>query len=886
MSFPRAKPIDALYEDVASYDLVVVPDAPLAGALNRRIDRPRLGSFATTPRRLAAGRREEAEDRIAFLELAERTDMDWKRGAYAIGNVLQCWEHQGRLDAIRDYDAYVDDVTRQAIEHVDALDTTSSRLTEYRIGDERDVAVVGYDQLTRLERSILPDEYDTYDTFDDREFDHPPFHVFDSSTAIVDAVVDAVTEETAADVAVVLDQGSEFSTLVESALEAADIPFYGGPGFIDDPDHRAFVQLLRAAHGGTDTRVGEIRPLLERVGISVDVEHDEKRLYALDDRELDWIVDFRERIEDRTFGEALDRFEDRTDRRLGAFRDELETLGIADARATESAVDQLVFYLQSYEVPIDRENEGVLLADAKSAAYVDRPVVFYLGLDEDWTHSAPRRPWVDRDAQYTRNVQQFQLLLQSGATQYYLVQDAKGGSPVTPCLYFEELLDEEFERFSDLTSQTHTRRFDRTGEGFENEPVDATTNEVSTISQSSLGTYVNSPRDHFFGRLVDSPDEDYFKEGNLFHDFAEFYVTHPDFVDEDVIDDVVEHVLDETRPFVRSVDEATRRTKYRAGLETIVAFFEENGPVDGEFLTATSGWGSNVFAERFDRPVDSPITERWFENDELGLKGKIDLVHSPSRLVDHKSGRRKSASRIVTNSALDPPSDAPNFQALLYLTHWRSQHPGQELEFTFFHFLETLDDVVAGEADLDDTLTTITYHPMPFEEYASSEAFFDELVEDGSNKCRKTLSQVEYEDYATAFVETDLPETTDSDELIDSEFGRTLTARMKDCVGDYKYVEQGCKQAMRQLARVRGQAFFEDDLDAFETFVDERLEELNRRRAGEERFPIEGLGGEPNYRYVDNRDLLLEGGSGHKEEEGGSGHKEEEGGSGHREGDR
>lgn len=859
MLFPRAKPIDDLYEEVAEYDLVVVPDAPLASAVNRCIDRPHLSSFAITPRRLAAGRREEAEDRIAFLELVEKTDLDWKRGAYAIGNILQCWEHHGRLDAILDYDAYVDDATRKAVEYIADLETTSRRLTEYRIDDDRDVAIVGYDQLTPLERSILPNDYDTYNTFGEQKFEHPPFHIFDSSTAIVDTVVDAVTKENADDIAVVLDQASEFSALIESAFEADDIPFYGGPGFVDHPDHRTFVQLLRAAHGGTDTRVGEIRPLLARLDVSLDVEHDEKRLYELDNRELDWVVDFCDCIEHRTFTEALDRFENRADCRLDAFRDELETLGIADTRATERAVDQLVFYLQSYEVPVDRDNEGVLLADAKSAAYVDRPVVFYLGLDDDWTHSAPRRPWVDQDAQYTRNIQQFQLLLQSGTTQYYLVQDAKGGSPVTPCLYFEELLDEEFERFSDLDSETHTRRFDRPGSGFAKESVDAITSEVSTISQSSLGTYVNSPRDHFFGRLVDGPDKDYFKEGNLFHDFAEFYIHHPELVDEDVIDEVVEYILEETRPFVRSVDEATRRTKYRAGLETIVTFFKENKPVDDRFLTTTSDWGNNVFAERFDKPVDSPITERWFENHDLGLKGKIDLIHSPSRLVDHKSGRRKSASQVVKNSSIDPPSDSPNFQALLYLTHWRSQYPDQQLDFTFFHFLETLDDVVAGEVSLDDTLTTVSYHPMPFDEYARSKAFFDDLVEDGANNCQKTFSQVDYDDYAAVFDETAFPDTTDSDELIASAFGEELTERMKDCVGDYKYVESGCKQALRQLTRVRGQTFFKEDLDTFEAFVDERLEELNRRRAGEERFPVDGLGGEPNYRYVDNRDLLLEG---------------------------
>ncbi|WP_435101212.1 PD-(D/E)XK nuclease family protein [Halarchaeum sp. P4] len=859
MSFSRAKRIDDLYEDVADYDLVVVPDAPLASALNRRLDQPHLGSFAITPRRLAAGRREEAEDRLAFLELVEQTDLDWKRAAHAVGDILQCWEHQGELAAILDYDAYVDDATHTAVEHIADLDTTSRRITDYQIAETQDVAVVGYDQLTQLERSILPASYETVSVFDETEpFERPPFHVFDSATAIVETVVEAVNEETADDIAIVLDQGSEFSALVESALEADAVPFFGGPGFADDPDHRTFLQLLRLAHGGTDTRVGELRPLLGRLDIALDVEHDEKRLYELDAPELEWVVDFCTHLAERTFGEALDAFEAQTGRQLEAFRDELATLGIADTRASEQAVDRLAFYLQTYEVPVERENEGVLLADAKSAAYVDRPVVFYLGLDEGWTQSAPRRPWVDQDAQYTRNIGQFQLLLQSGVTQYYLVQDARGGSPVTPCLYFEDLLEEEFERFTDLPSQTHAAQSARTGDGFKRTAVDVTPDEISTLSQSSLGTYVNSPRDYFFSRLVDGPDKEHFTEGNLFHDFAEFYATHPDFVDEMVIDDVVEYLLGETRPFVRSVDEATRRTRYRAGIETIVEFLDTQPPTDGVFLTSTSDWGENEFAEYFGKPVDSPVTERWFEDDDLGVKGKIDLVHAPSRLVDYKSGRQKSASQVVSNAAIDPPSDTPDFQALLYLTYWRSQHPTEELEFTFVHFLETLDDVVTGDADLTDTLTTVTYHPTSFEAYARSREFFEDLVEDGANKCQKTLSQVDYGEYAAVFDTAPFPDTADSDDLIDSAFGEALTRRMKYQVGDYKYVETGCKQALRQLARVRGQAFFEDDLDAFEAFLEERLAEVNRRRAGDERFPINGLGGDPNYRRVDHRDLLLE----------------------------
>ncbi|SDN14424.1 PD-(D/E)XK nuclease superfamily protein [Halogranum gelatinilyticum] len=861
MSLTRAKSIDSLYEECKAFDLVLVPDAPMASALNRRLDHPHFGPFAITPRRLAARRREEAEDRLAFLELIRTTDLGWKETAYAVGNILQCWEYQGTADAVLDYEQFATAATRTAVDCIADMDTTSRRLTEYSIDAETSVAVVGFEQLTELERSVLPSDYETVDPFTEEPFDQPPFRIFDSPAAIVDVVLDTVTEENADDVAVVLDAASQYSSLVESAFEAAGVPYYGGPGFADDARHRAFLQLLRTAHAGRETRVGDVRPLLTQLGMAIDIEHDEKRLSDLDRPEVDWLLDFRDEIPSSTFAEAIDAYEAVTDTTTDAFRDELATLGLLDVTVTEPAVDRLEFYLQSYEVPVERENEGVLLADAKSAAHVDRAVVFYLGLDEGWTQSSPRRPWVDRDQEFERNIRQFQRLLQNGVDQYYLVQDTAGGSPVTPCLYFEELFDEEFDRFSDLDSLQHTRVSRPTQDGFDREPLDVPPEEATALSQSSLNTYVNSPRDYFFSRLVDNPDKEYFREGNLFHDFAEFYVSHLDVVTTDTLDEVADVMLEEVDPFLRGVDREVRLTKYRIGLRTIVEFLEANPPQGDGLATSDSGWGENFFAEYYDRPIDASHTERWFENTDLGVKGKIDLVHSPTRLLDYKSGSKKSAYSVVKHSAFDPPSDRPNFQALLYLAHQRTEHPDEQLQFTFFHFLETLDDVVTGDGSLDDCLTTVTYHPVSYEEYIASPAVFTELQEDAANDCNKTFSKSTYEVYQAVLDAHEFPDASDSDELVDSEFGEALTDRLVADVGDYKYVKNGCKQALRHLRRIRDRNYFAGDVDAFEQFVRERLSELNGRRAGDERFPVQGLGGDPNYRYVDNRDCILEGGS-------------------------
>ena len=262
MPIKQAKSLSDLYEEVREYDLVLVPDAPLASALNRHLDRPHLGNFATTPRRLAAGRREQVEERTVFLELLHETDLSWKQAAYLGEEIIHCWEYSARPDQILEYEQFDTPAVNQAVQQVRRLDTTSRYLTDYSVEESTDLAVVGYPQLTALERSILPSNYDIVDRFTDRAFDQPSFRVFDTSADMINGLVATISEQTADQVAIVLDAASEFSTLVESALDASNIPFYGGPGFLDDADHRTFLQLLRAAFRGSDVQVSDVQPVL------------------------------------------------------------------------------------------------------------------------------------------------------------------------------------------------------------------------------------------------------------------------------------------------------------------------------------------------------------------------------------------------------------------------------------------------------------------------------------------------------------------------------------------------------------------------------------------------------------------------------------------------
>ena len=868
MSVRRAKSISQLYREVADYDLVVTVDAPLSHALNRRLEAPHLGRFAATPRTIASGEFSPTDERRLFVDLIESTELGWKEAAYAREVILGCWAETGDVEAILDYDRFDTPAIRTALSVVREADSAHHDLAAYTPDAEQSVAVIGLDQFTALDKQVLPSDYDVVSPFADGEFALPEFHVYESTTAIVEAVTDQVTPATAEDVAVVVDPGSEYATLLTSAFEADGIPYYGGPEFVDAEGVRTYLALLRAAVGGDGVRtylallraaVGgdgvtlrAIRPVLAALGIEPPTVDDHKRFHDLDHPNLGPVQDLCRSVDDASFGDVVSTVESWTDWSLDTLRDELARLGLHDQPVTEPRLDDLAWYLQSFEVPVDREDSGVLLADPASAGVVDRPLVFYLGVDADWTHRIPDRPWVDREVHDRRNRRQFQRLLQNGSQQYYLVRDTAGGTPVSPCLYFQDLLDTDFERFTDLPHVTHTRGQTGSSEGFDVPDLDVDGEPVETLSPSSLNTLANSPRDYQFDRLVASADRDYLRKGTLYHDFAEFAVNYPDLVADADREALVDHLLSELRPFVSGPRLELLRTEFTVGLEIIETFLEASPPTDHAIEAYSSGSSDNALVDFFDRELDSSLTEQWFENPDLGGEGKIDLVHSPTRLLDYKSGSAKTASKVVSQSSIDPVDDDPNFQAICYLAEHRRHRPNEPLEFVFFHFLDLVDDALTGAFDLDDALVRISYHPTTFVEYAGSRAAFEALCAGvaESNDRRKTLDKLGYDSYASVFDAHSMPDTESTDELLDSNFADALTARAVSDVGDYKYVTGGIESALKKLLSLRGEQYFKDDLDAFEAYLRAQVDNVNDYR--ESGFPV----GDPNEDRLAHRDLI------------------------------
>lgn len=854
MTITQAKSITELYEEVKDYDLVLSTEAPLTLALDRRLDHARVGRLAAIPRSHASGELIPKDRRDLFFRLVEKTNLSWKQASFLLKQILDCWQETGDPTDILDVDQFDTPGTRAALAEIRAADSSYRDLTEFKLTDDSDVAVIGKEFLTDLDATILPKNYDVVSPFTDDIVELPSFNVFPSVTSIVDTVVGNISSETAGQFGVVVDRSGPFSALVESAFEAHNIPYQGGPGFNDGQAIRSTLRVLRLGFSGSGTQVSDLRPLASLLGFEIDLMHDEKRVGALDHPAVNTIRTFLDTLPEQTFDSALSTIEGWLGEELDLLRAELDELGLLSTRVTESAVNDLQYYLQSFEVPTDTEREGVLLASATAAAYVDRPVVFYLGLGQGWQHTIRDRPWIDRDEKAEQNIKKFQLLIQNGIDQHFLVQDTRAGEHVTPCLYFQELLEEEFETFTDLP---HTiRRGHPSGDrrGFEHDPIPEVNKSkpTETLSQSSLNTFVNSPRDYLFDRLVEGPEYSYFRKGTLYHDFAEFYVNHPVIAQENV-ESIRSLMLEEMDVFVDDVTRPLLQTELTHGTRVIMEYLDTHPPTEKAHKGYTKRFNDNQFADIFDVSIESPITEQWFEEAELGGHGIVDLIHTPTHLLDYKSGGMKSVKKVLSNASTEEISDTPDFQVALYLAHHRQYHRDDSLEFRFLHFLETLDDAVTRGESLDGAELTVPYYPTSFAEFAARESAYDALIEGvaESNDRRKTLEKLGYTDYRTFFSRHTFPDADSKDDLLETPFATEFTEFAAERVGEYKYVTKGTASALKKLYDIESQSLFKPDLDAFESFLQTQLSALNEYR--NTRFPV----GDPNPDRLNHPDMIL-----------------------------
>lgn len=870
MTFRRARTIDELAAEVADAETVVSPRAPLTLALDRRATRPRLGRAAATPQSHVTGEYFPNDRRELFHQLVQQSELSWRQADRALQLSLDSWNRTGDRQSISGHQEFATDAIEETVEFLSDADSIFSQLE--RAGPlAGDVAVIEPEALTPLDSVILPTDATAVSPFAAGSYDLPPLHLFPTATDIVNSVTSHLTAENADDVAIVVDQQSIYPPLLESALETADIPYQGQTGFLDTDANRGFLRLLQASFHAETLTVGQLRPLLSALGLSVPRTHDDMRVDhvtaepgagRIDEGAVAAITTALELLEQLTqtsFNTAVAQYEAESGDSLAVLRTELEALGLADAPVSKQSLDALVYYLQRFEVPVENDSAGgVLLADASVTAYADRPVVFYLGLGSGWAQSPPDRPWIDSEAFVTEDKRRFELLLQNGRDKhrYYFAQESMAGSDVRPCVYLREAYD--IERFDELEHVRH-------GTGVTTEQIEPFTaptpqraDDPTSVSQSTLNRLANSPRDHFFSRLVDSPTTQALERGSVLHEAAEIQAISPEvFIDRR--DALLDTMCDRLAPYVSDAEQAPLRTQLAACLTLIEAYRERYSlatePTQGYADTTES----NQLATQLGLDVESAYTEQRFENATIGVHGIVDLIESPTTIVDYKTGRPKSVRDIRKDSAVTDISTTPDYQALLYLAHHRDAQPEMPLTLRFVYLQAGIHQVIKNEPiPFDDMITEIQYRPESFAEFVASEAMFNRLTDysDG-NPRRKVLDTLGLSQYQTFFREHPLPRADRAPEQraeIKSAFRALAVAE----VGDYKYVQTGVDKIFGDMESTPPGYLLAGDIDDFEAFLTEQLSKLQSYH--ETRFPVSLRPDGPNWDRVDHRDLIVTGG--------------------------
>lgn len=861
MSLRKAKSINTLHTEVVGCDIALTNEAPLALALDNRVTTPRIGRLAATPRSYAIGEMFPRDIRPLFLEIVDRTDLSSKQAVRAVERVIGCWNTTGSLQRILNYDEFDTRPIRTTVELLGELESSYSATADLTISADSQIAVVDEHRLSALDRAILPPEgeYTSVDGFESEQIPFPELDIFPSASAIVSTVVDQITSENADQFGVVLVDGSHYSSLLESALEARDIPFSGGPGFEDDPDVRAFLRLLDVTFGGSAQRVGDVDDVFAAAGITLPSGLNERRVDSVSPADLGAYVDFKQTAASGTFGDILSTYQKIADTHLSGLHNELEQMNLLDKSVTEDRLTQLQYYLDAITVPTDNGgNEGVLLAGANSTAYVDRPIVFYLGLGTEWARTPPNYPWVNKAEFQETDLARFERLLQNGQQRYYLVQEANASNEITPCVYLGPLVDGSFESFGDLAHTSHrtsTKSSVQSPFTAPNSSPPPASSPPTTVSQSSLKRLANCPRDEYFKRLVDEPSNLAMERGNAIHEAAEIHVSNPSVVETNR-QEVLDAMCALVNPYVDDAKRDVERTKLDIGLAAVTRYVDAHSPEKTSYETYSTRDRNNDLADRLGVSYDSLLTERWFASESAGINGFVDLLQSPTTVVDYKTGKKRSSAKLIDNAAIDPVAKKPNFQALAYLAKHREERPDKRLEIQFVHVLHDLDAAVAGAPpDIEELVSTVTYVPQTFGEFVASEEIFAQLTDyaESNDRC-KVLNKLGYERYREFFHTHEFP-MIDEDPPQRADVLAAFTQLARSIIGDYAYVTNGCEKIAGDLETTPTGYVLKSELDAFETFVDEQLRRLEKHR--HDRFPVAYRDDGPTWDRVDYPDLVL-----------------------------
>ena len=720
----RCKSIDELYEEVREFDMVITNDAALATALNARIDIPIVGHFALTPKQIAGSVAARVLGSPLYSELSVISTVSEETG-------LKLKYVHSEVENIKEIRKYTADVlkhlhtktSRNVYDSFEALPTLERVMGSFIPDDDElyrgvKVAVVEDFLFNDLDKHFIPLDYEPISIFSDDDYQIDTIYEIGNDRQLAQNAVDLIDPEKPTDYAIVLNTASPITDAVRSAMYRRKIPFINALNVRDLSQIRDYLRFISLSMDFETIRVKNVKELFSNYNGTFRKGREEFLLCRqgpsdMSDRGMElWNV--MKDIRSLTFGEVCETVCNR--RTKVQVNNMIAELGVKDQKVSSELLNEVIYAVDNVkqlshneEIP-EYEKKGVLIVDCNNSIYIDRPVVIYLGMEQDWNRSVIGKPYLDAEDETDKNVARLNALLQQGSVRYYLVNSSKGGKPAKPSTLFNLLYKKPIESFSDISAHLVRGRWHSDEEVItpESDPVIGADPECYSgpFSKSSFNSYFSCPRKFLYATLLTTPEEKDTEFGTLIHSFAEFYVCYPEDVKELGVDHFVHLISDKYSGLSSPLMESLDSDKVRQAMNTIIAYLDSIGisnvPLDTPLSMKRD---PNRFMVAMGKDMTSSLCEREIESRTHPIHGELDLTWN-GIITDYKTGRPHSVKEISDSMTMDPVARYPEFQPPIYLALMKEDEYNRG-RFDLFYAMDNDVSLSAGKVSIGQNVRSV-----------------------------------------------------------------------------------------------------------------------------------------------------------------------------------
>ncbi|MBS1513849.1 MAG: PD-(D/E)XK nuclease family protein [Bacteroidetes bacterium] len=850
----KVKSIYELYSEVKNYDLALTVDASLADGLNRLVDTPCLGIFASTPRRLAQKfsivNFPKIYSKFEFVNaVSKETGKNFRLIHALTENILSVWNQSGLLELT---EIHLSDEAKELLPYFEKFPMIELAMQSFdeNFFNEKNIAVIGREFFNELDLQVLPKKpFNEINIFKGEDFSPGKTYIFSSTKALIDNTTRLITRENMNHAAIVLEPSSGYNVLLQTRLKEEGIDVLVKTSLADTLTVRFMLNLIENSFGLDLLQAKDFKEAGKFFRFEVDTKSDDYNFESVvnssKDKKLKLLFKLMNDAGKFSFKELTNELIEKFDcPELHHFILLLSKINFTDEKISEENLIQLKYILENFDLELPSKKKGVLFVDAKNSAFINREIIFYLGLDESWSVSANEKIYIDKAKEDKINFGKFTTLLQQGSERLYFAQQVKDNAQVIPAPYFSIAESRTVSLFTDKIFNPvfiHDDAFVEenkkyTGEN-ENEQE-----EITSIAPTPLKRFMLCPARYFYDTLMPQRDAPHFLKGNLIHQFAEFYFHHPEFCKSNARK-ILDFILEKYSRVITKSETEIERTNFKIALNNVCDFLDKN-PVE-KIALEHDVKTDNELMENFRQKKIFDFTEKDLSKDFI-LKGRADL-RGKNILVDYKSGSIRYTKRdlpaLINIDYIIEAEDADfDFQAVSYLAALKNENPSEkELKFIYNYVLANRKNIVDERLKTEDNLTEFTYIDLDFIQYLQTENCYYYARENSTKDAKKYFEALSFQEYKEIFDDIDLSKINffDKDSTA-ANLCRELHAALARAGFDYKsfrkkeertYLDE-LKKACEVFYKIRSNEglIFKDDVKKFIDFVKQKLTELNSYR--------------------------------------------------------